>query len=55
MRNFIDTKLFGTGCVGLSAVGTCYVAGLDTASLIALSLLAMLAYHLFFQERRLVG
>jgi hypothetical protein len=54
MRDFAETKLFGAGCVGLGAVGTCYLAGLDSASLIALSLLAMLAYHLLYWERRLV-
>ena len=55
MRDFFDTKLFGAGCVGLSTLGTCYLADLNTTSLIALPLLAVLAYHLFFHERRLVG
>jgi hypothetical protein len=54
MRDFTETKLFGAGLVGLSTLGTWYLAGLDGASVIALSLLAMLAYHLFFWERRLV-
>jgi hypothetical protein len=53
MRDFTETKLFGSGLVGLAALGTCYLAGLDSVSLIALSLLALLAYHLLFQERRL--
>jgi hypothetical protein len=54
MRDFIETKLFGAGCVGLSTLGTGYIAGIDSAYLIVLSLLAMSAYHLFFSERRLV-
>jgi hypothetical protein len=55
MRDFIDTKLFGMGFVGLGTLGTCYLAGLDSGSVIALSLMAMLAYHLLFRERSLVG
>jgi hypothetical protein len=55
MRDFTDTKLFGEGCVGLGGLATCYLAGLDSESVIALSLLAMLAYHLLYWERRLVG
>jgi hypothetical protein len=55
MRDFTETKLFGAGCVGLGALGTCYLAGLDSESVIALSLLAMLAYHVLYWERRLVG
>jgi hypothetical protein len=54
MRDFTETKLFGMGCVGVGALGTCYLAGLESGSVIALSLLAMLAYHLFFRERGLV-
>jgi hypothetical protein len=54
MRDFTDTKLFGAGCVGLGTLGTCYLAGLDSESLLALSLLGVLAYYLFFWERRLV-
>jgi hypothetical protein len=54
MRDFTETKLFGVGCVGLGSLGTFYLTGLDSASLISLSLLAVLAYHLCFQERRLV-
>ncbi len=54
MRDFTETKLFGAGCVGLATLGTSYVAGLDSEYLIVLSLLGMLAYHLFFWERRLV-
>lgn len=53
MRDFTETKLFGAGCVGLGAFGTCYLAGLESVSLIALSLLAMLAYHLIFQKTRI--
>jgi hypothetical protein len=33
---------------------TFYLTSLDSVSLISLSLLAMVAYHLCFQERRLV-
>jgi hypothetical protein len=55
MRDFTETKLFGAGCVGLGTLGITYLAGLDSGSLIALSLLAMLAYHLFFWERSPVG
>lgn len=55
MRDFTETKLFGVGCVGVGAVATCYLAGLDSGSLIAFSLLAILAYHLLYWERRLVG
>jgi hypothetical protein len=54
MLDFTETKLFGAGCVGLSTLGTSYIAGLDSGSVIALSLLALLAYHLFFRERSLV-
>ena len=54
MRDFTETKFFGAGCVGLGTLGTCYLAGLDTASLIALSMLAVLAYQLCFWECRLV-
>jgi hypothetical protein len=54
MRNFADTKLFGAGCVGLVTSGTSYLAGLDSEYLITLSLLAVLAYHVFFSERSLV-
>jgi hypothetical protein len=54
MRDFTETKLFGAGLVGLSTLGTCYLAGLDSGSVIALSLLTMFAYHLFFLERRLI-
>jgi hypothetical protein len=54
MRDFTETKLFGAGLVGLGALGTCYLAGLDNASVIALSLVAILAYHLFFWERSVV-
>jgi hypothetical protein len=55
MRDFTETKLFGAGCVGLGTLATSYIASLDTEYLITLSLLAMLAYHLFFfSERRLV-
>jgi hypothetical protein len=54
MRDFIETKLFGLGCVGLGTLGTFYLTGLDSVSVISVSLLAMLAYHLCFQERRLV-
>jgi hypothetical protein len=54
MRDFTETKFFGAGLVGLSTWGTCYLAGLDSVSLIALALLAMSAYHLLFRERRLV-
>jgi hypothetical protein len=55
MRDFTETKLFGAGCVGLGAVGTCYLAGLDSESVIAFSLLAVFAYHLLYWERSLVG
>lgn len=55
MRDFTETKLFGAGCVGLGTLGTSYIAGLDSGSVIALSLMAVLAYYLFFWERRLVG
>jgi hypothetical protein len=34
--------------VGLGTLGTCYLAGLDGESVIALSLVAMLAYHVLF-------
>jgi hypothetical protein len=54
MRDFTETKLFGAGLVGSGAFGTCYLAGLDVASVLALSLLAVLAYHLLFWERKLV-
>jgi hypothetical protein len=36
----------------LGTLGTSYIAGLDTQSLITLSLLAALAYFLFFWEQR---
>ena len=51
MRDFTETKLFGVGCVGVGTLATSYIAGLDTQFLIILSLLAMLAYHVFFSER----
>jgi hypothetical protein len=54
MRDFTETKLFGAGLIGLGGLATCYLAGLDGASVIALSLLAMFTYHLFFWERSLV-
>jgi hypothetical protein len=55
MWDFTETKLFGSGCVGLTTLGISYIAGLDTEYLITVSLLAMLAYHVFFfSERRLV-
>jgi hypothetical protein len=54
MRDFTETKLFGAGLVGLGTLGTCYLASLDSESVIALSVVAMLAYHIFFWERRLV-
>jgi hypothetical protein len=54
MRDFAETKFFGAGLVGLGTLGTSYLAGLDSVSLIALSLLTVLAYHLLFRERRLV-
>ena len=54
MRDYTETKLFGAGCVGLGTLGTCYLAGLDTQSLIALSMLAVLTYQLCFWERRLI-
>jgi len=54
MRDVTETKLFGAGCVGLGTLGTSYLAGLESEYLITLSLLAVLAYHLFFLERRLV-
>jgi hypothetical protein len=54
MRDFTDTKLFGAGLVGLGTLGTCFLAGLDNESVIALSLVATLAYHVLFWERRLV-
>jgi hypothetical protein len=53
MRDLTETKLFGAGCVGLATLGTCYIAGLDSEYLVTLPLLAMLAYHLVFSERRL--
>jgi hypothetical protein len=51
MRGFTETKFFGVGCVGLGTLATSYIAGLDTEYLITLSLLAVLAYHVFFSER----
>jgi hypothetical protein len=53
MLNFIDTKVFGASCVGLGALGTSYVAGLDNGYLVTLSLLAMAAYYLFFSQGKL--
>jgi hypothetical protein len=55
MRDLTETKLFGAGFVGLGTLGTFYLAGLDSESLIALSVLGMLAYHLFFSQQKLVG
>jgi hypothetical protein len=56
MRDFTETKPFGTGCVGLGTLATSYIAGLDIEYLVTLSSLAMLAYHVFFfPQRRLVG
>ena len=48
MWNFTDTKPFGASCVGLATLGTSYVAGVDSRYLIALSLLGMFAYYVFF-------
>jgi hypothetical protein len=50
VRDFTETKLFG----GLGTFGTSYHAGVDSVSLIALSLLAVLTGHLLFREPRLV-
>lgn len=52
MKDLTETKLFGAGCVGLATLGTSYLAGLDSAYLIALSLLAVLAYYLSFLDER---
>jgi hypothetical protein len=41
VRDFTETKLFGAGLVGLGTLGTSYHAGVDSVSLIALSLLAV--------------
>ena len=53
MRDFIETKPFGASCVGLATFGIGYLAGVDTLSLIALSLLGTLTYYLLFREGRL--
>ena len=54
MRDLTETKLFGASCAGVTTFGTTYLAGLDSVLLIVLSLLTMLAYHLFFSERKLL-
>jgi hypothetical protein len=52
MLNFTETKTFGVSCVGLGALGTSYLAGMDDWRLIALPLLGMFAYFFFFREAR---
>jgi hypothetical protein len=41
---------FGAGCIGLTAVGTSYVAGIDGWWLGALPVLGIAAYYLLFGE-----
>jgi len=40
--------------LGWALLGTSYLAGLDSEVLIALSLLAMMAYYHFFSQRKLI-
>jgi len=51
MLDFLDRKPFAASLVGMTAFGTCYVAGLGDWRLVGLPLLAMLAYHLMIRER----
>ena len=53
MRDFTETKPFGAAFVGLGTLGTLYLAGLDSEPLVALSMLAMVAYYLSFSQRKL--
>jgi hypothetical protein len=49
MRNFFDRKPFGTASTGIITAGVFYDAGcINDWHLIAMPLLAMLAYHLSF-------
>ncbi len=41
---------FGAGCIGLTALGICYVAGIDGRWLGALPVLGIAAYYLLFEE-----
>jgi hypothetical protein len=41
---------FGAGCIGLTALGTSYVAGIDGWWLSALPVLGISAYYLLFEE-----
>jgi hypothetical protein len=50
MRDFTGQSFSARDALSWGALGTCYLAGLGSESLIALSRLAMLAYHLLYWE-----
>jgi hypothetical protein len=51
MLDFLEKKPFAASFVGVIALGTCYTAGMSDWRIIALPLLAMLAYYLLIHER----
>jgi hypothetical protein len=51
MLDFLDQKPFAASFVGVTALGTCYMAGLGDWRLVGLPLLAVLAYHVMIRDR----
>jgi hypothetical protein len=48
MLNFTDTRSFGASCVGLTAFGTSYIAGMDGWLLAVLPMLGFFGYDAVF-------
>ena len=50
MRDVLDTKSFGTVCIGAITLGTGYVAGISDLALLVVPLSVMTAYCLNIRQ-----